>query len=382
MRAVYCCFSLGLLLAATACGSSEPTPPGPCGSLDALAALSDYASSKVGGFGLDGGTSFAAGVDLGSDPALSFSRGRAFYLARDLGRIFELDTRCGRPFAEWSANDANGLGSADPQDVAVAPDGALWVARYNVPSLLILAPGDAGPPRTVDLSGYDTDGNPQASAIRIVDDVGTPPAPKAFVALQRLDDRNMLIADKSSTMLRIDVATARVEAALTLAGRNPFGTTDVIGGATFLAEPGNFSVADEPFAGIERFDFASSTSKLLITKHDLGGSPAEVAVTAGCGVAVLAGASSVNATSLVSFDPDTGEIFAGLGQPILSTPGFFLQGLAWLGATVLVVGEGDLKAVKASVFHVFDRTAGCNLKERPLPLHLPLKPIAVRAASP
>ena len=106
-------------------------------------------------------------------------------------------------------------------------------------------------------------------------------------------------------MLRIDVATRKVEATIELAGRNPFNPMAEHDGALFLAEPGNFDAGDEPLAGIERFDTATSTTRLLVTEQDLGGSVAEVAVTDGCGVAIVAGPQQdVNPTSLVTFDPD------------------------------------------------------------------------------
>ena len=178
-----------LAIVVVACGSKATPPPAPsaCGSSDALVALSDYSSSEVGGISLDGGSSISkAFADLGKDPALAVSRGRAFYVARLEGTVFELDPTCGTPVAQHSVGDPTQKIAANPQDVAVAPDGALWIPRYNLGDLAIVQ----GTSLTrIDLSAYDADGNPQPSAIRIVD---TTAGSKAFVTLERLDDHAQL----------------------------------------------------------------------------------------------------------------------------------------------------------------------------------------------
>src|SRR5262249_33073027 len=188
-------------------------------------------------------------------------------------------------------------GSSNPQDVAVAADGALWVPRYNVPSVLVSEPSGASR-AVIDLSPFDDDGNPNAGAIAITAVGGKE---KAFVALQRLDDTQVPpLARAASQILRLDVATAAVEGIVPLEGRNPFGLAPH-GGAFYLAEPGDFSTADDPLAGIERFDPQTSTTRLLVREADLGGSVAETAIADGCGVAIVADASSQNLTSLVTF---------------------------------------------------------------------------------
>jgi hypothetical protein len=367
---------------ALACGSQAPASASSSGPFDAVVAASDYMSSQIGAVALDGGSGFTGGVDLGIDPALSTSRGRDFFLARDIGVFFELDPMTGQPLpgAMFDANDPGHAGSSDPQDVAVDPAGDLWVVRYDIPSILILGPDGSPDGNPVDISSYDSDGNPQAAFIRIVDAPGAPSdsTSKAYVFLQRLSPE--LLPNKPSMILRIDVMTRAVEAAIPLLGENVFEVTelDPATGAFFLAESGTFSVADEPHAGIEAFDVASETSKMLVTKHALGASPAEVAVTAGCAVAIVADASSANVTTLVSFDPVTGTELQPLAGPVLPTSaGFFLQGTAWLTGDVLLVGDGDPAQPRASKLHVFDRTGGCTLTERPATLPLPLKAIAI-----
>jgi hypothetical protein len=387
-RAVLAALTLGARVAAAlaivACGSSGPgagtggaVPDGDagatCGALDALVAVSDYASSGVGAFALGGAGKLAFGVDLGADPVLATSGGRAFFLARDQDVVFELDPRCGTPIRKTSVHDPDHRGTTNPQDVAVAPDGALWVPRYNAPSIAIVdATGVQG---TIDLRAYDDDQNPNASAIAIALVGGVA---KAFVTLERLDDTVVPPAPRlPSRMLRIDVASRVIEAATDLEGRNPFGLVSD-GGVLYLAEPGDFASADDDLAGVERFDPATSTSRLLARERDLGGSVAEVAISGGCGAAVVADATAKNVTSLVTFDVATGAALTRAPLAVLGpTDGFDLQGLAWKGDVLMV---GDRRRVdRGYAVHAFDRTGACDLHMRPDAVFLQQKPVALRA---
>ena len=77
-----------------ACGAQSAPHGAACGSSDAIWISSDYSSSAVGSFSFSGAVSSTVGaVDLGGDPVLATSRGRAFYVARDLDAVFELDPR-------------------------------------------------------------------------------------------------------------------------------------------------------------------------------------------------------------------------------------------------------------------------------------------------
>lgn len=371
--------SLAAALAGVACASegAPASPPAACDGVELLVAASDYSSSMVCGAPRCEAGPRTAGVDLGKDPQLSTSNGRAFFLARDNDLVFELDAACGTPTRRYSVHDDAARGTANPHDVAAARDGSLFVTLYNVPRIAIL--GEGAPQPAIDLAGYDDDdGNPQAESIRIVPVSGVE---KAFVTLQRLDDKNGLRSTRTSTMLRIDVATRQVEAAIELAGRNPFNTMAEHEGALFLAEPGNFDTDDDALAGIERFETATSTTRLLVPESALGGSVAEVAVTAGCGVAIVAGTQKdVNPTSLVSFDPATGAVLTSPSAAVLGpTPGYDLQGLAWRGS-LLYVGDRRSDASGFRV-HVFEREAGtCNLREVAGGFDLPQRPVALRAA--
>jgi hypothetical protein len=365
------------LTAAIGCGGSPGTPSpssSSCTGYDGLWVGSDYSSSAVGAMSLAGRLTSTTGVDLGADPALSVSNGRAFFVARDEDLVFELDPTCGTPKSRFSVHQSSHVGSSNPQAVAAAMDGSLWVPLYNVPTLLVVS-ASGGVAREIDLSAYDGDGNPDASAIAIVD---TPAGEKAFVALERLTEVDGFPeSEQPSWMLRVDVATGVVETHVVLAGRNPFGM-NVDGGVLWLAEPGNFDSADEPLAGIERFDTATSTTRLVAAEANLGGSVTEVAVSGNCGAAIVASPTvNVNATSLVLFNAMTGAISASATQSPLSTDGFDLQGLAWKLETLLV---GDrIRLSGGYPVHVFDATSHCAVTQRAESLFLPLPAVALHA---
>jgi hypothetical protein len=340
---------------------------------------SDYTSSAVGGLTVDGGLWAVTGrVDLGADPGLAVSNGHAFYVARDQDTVFSLDPQCGTPLKEWSVHQSSHTGTSNPQDVAVASDGSMWIPLYNVPTLLVLAATGAVL-HTLDLSSYDTDGNPQAVAIAIAT---TPAGEKAFVALQRLNDQTY-VSEQPSWMLRIDVATATVEAVVVLEGRNPFEMTQQPdAGLLWLAEPGNFDDAAEPLAGIERFETATSSTALIAHEADLGGSVTEVAIQGGCGAAIVADATLVNATSLTTFDPVSGAVFASAADsPLASTGpdgGFDLEGTEWLDGELLV---GDRRrAADGYPLHPLRVSGTCALTLEADKIFLPLPPVEARAA--
>ncbi|HVH47928.1 MAG TPA: hypothetical protein VM925_36590 [Labilithrix sp.] len=384
MRSLLFAGSLAALTTlAFACGSSEEQPAPACNGVEVLAAASD---SKVSSFvcGLPG--QCLPGVDLGHDPVLTATNGRAFFVARDNDVLFELDPSCGTLSAEINLDalaprDAEGKRKpANPHDVAAAPDGTLVIPLYTVPKLAFVKNGAVD--GELDLSSYDPDGNPQADAVSIVTVGGSP---KAFVTLERLDDngttpKEYLQSRQPSQMLRVDVATRKPEAVIELEGRNPFNPMPQLDGALFLAEPGNFDAADDERAGIERFDTATSTTGLLVRERDLGASVVEISVTKGCGAAIVAGPESgVNPTSLVTFDPDTGRIIASVAAPLLGpTPGYDLYGLTWRGDTLYV---GDRRrGANGYPIHVFQRSEGCALTATGRTIDLPQPPVALRPA--
>ena len=365
------------------CGSSPTsTPPAGCTeTLDAIVAMSDYDSSACGAVTIDGriAPTLKAGPDLGKDPQLVVSRGRAFFIARDRDAVFELRAPCGVPFASFSTAAPAHKGSTNPQDVAVAADGSLWIPRFAVPSIVVIGP-DGKQRGTIDISKSprgltDPDGNPNASAIRIADVGGKQ---KAFVALEILDDNDRLGSKLDSKMLRIDVDTMTVEDEVVLAAHDPFNPMTEYAGAFFLAAPGNFDVLAEDKAGIERFDPLTFASKLLVPEKELGGSVTAIAITDGCGAAIVADATTnVNATGLVTFDPTTGAVVTSLAASPLKTDGFDLLAIAWKG-DVLLVGD-KRRAATGYPIHAFQRKPDtCELTPLADRVFVAQKPIVLR----
>jgi hypothetical protein len=338
----------------------------------------------------------STGTDLGKDPQLTIDNGRAFYLARDNDLVFEVHPTCGVPIKRVSVHDLAPKDPARPakphEDAATRDGNTLVVPLYNAARLAFLKKTSGGEwaiDTTLDLSRFDSaDGNPQADAVRIVDVGGVE---KAFVTLERLDDRDGLRSKQPSQMLRVDVATRTIEATIELAGRNPFNPMAVLNGALFLAEPGNFNAADDDLAGIEKFDTATSTTRLFVKEKDLGGSVAEIAVTKGCGVAIVAGPDAANPTSLATFDPETGALLsgavlsssgsgAGAGAVLGPTPGYDLQGLAWKDGTTLYVGDRRAGGDGYTVHVLAKEGDSCTLKDSGRTITLPQRPVALRAA--
>lgn len=354
--------ALACLLCLAACSSSDDAPA-TSGSAELIVAASDYSSSKV----CAAPGACREGIDLGKDPMLATSNGRAFFVARDKDLVIELDPASAVPIVRTSVH-LEGQQVANPHDVAAAKDGSLFVPLFNLARIAIVKDGKVD--GSIDLSSYDGDANPEADAIRIVEVGGVE---KAFVTLERLTfEGNNLVSKQPSQMLRIDVTTRTVEATIELAGRNPFNPMSVADGALFLAEPGNFDAAKEDGAGIERFDVATSTTRLVVAEKDLEGSVAEVAVEGECGAAIVAGPErTVNPTSVITFHARDGK---PSGSVIGPTAGYDLQGLAWRGNQLYV---GDRREL---LVRVLERDgASCAVRDtgRTIPLGN-ARPVALR----
>ena len=109
----------------------------------------------------------------------------------------------------------------------------------------------------------------------------------------------------------------------------------------------------------------------------LGGSVAEVAVSKGCGVAILAAPiHDLNPTSVITFDAASG---ARLAELVPSTGNFDLQGLAWRGDTLFV---GDRRpGPDGFVLHAYERDPSAGRRITHPVAREPL-PAARRAAAP
>ncbi len=367
-------------LASVACSEDTPNEAASsCAPADLIVAMSDGTSSSVAGVREGKAPQLFQGADLGGDPSLSVTGSRVFLLARTLDTLFELNPSGGCPEKKIPLPPISGFtGSTNPWDVAALDDGTLFVPRYNKGSLAVLRP-DGTLKSEIDLSTYDVDGNPEASAVRITDVNGTP---KLFVTLERLERQSngFLLPVRESWMLRIDALSRAIEATIPLAGRNPFNAIVASENIFYLAEPGNFYVIGEPFAGIERFDPLRSETRMLVGETDLGGSVSEVAISASCGAAIVADASDKNATALAFFDPASGTVKVSYATSPLKTADFDLRGLAFRGSRLYV---GDRTRTDAGYpIHQIDLSPSCEPTLLPDTLFVPQKPITVRAAIP
>src|SRR4051812_43570160 len=88
--------ALFFVVAGAAC-STESEPVSSCDGVELLVAASDYGASVVCGAPGCVKNSKTSGTDLGIDPTLASSNGRAFFVARDNDLLIELDPRCGTP---------------------------------------------------------------------------------------------------------------------------------------------------------------------------------------------------------------------------------------------------------------------------------------------
>jgi len=104
----------------------------------------------------------------------------------------------------------------------------------------------------------------------------------------------------------------------------------------------------------------------------------EVAVTDGCAAAIVADPTKdINATSLVTFDPNTGKVHTNATTSLLKSAGFDLEGLAFTQGTLYV---GDRRrAATGYPIHAFSVGAGCTLSLLPDTLFSPQKPVAIRS---
>jgi hypothetical protein len=372
-----------------ACGDDAPArTPGSCPDVELLVVASAYKGSALacGAPGCVEERGRTTGRALGGDPALVRSNGRAFFLARDEDTMFTIDPSCGVPgemidLRSLRRPDKDGvLRNANAHDLAVADDGSMLVALHNTPGLAFLdANGAIG--SVLDLAKHDAvDGNPNAESVRIING-------KAFVALEVRDDgadvlKGEPVSTRPSKMLRVDVATRTEEAVIELAGRNPFNAMSQLGSALYLAEPNNTDEGGEPFGGIERFDTATMSTQLLVRESDLGASVMEVAVTEGCGAAIVAGPSpKVNPTALVTFDPNTGAVLTTFTNPAFGpTPGFDLQALLWKKGKLYV---GDRRRASNGTYqvHEFSVNGACVLTPTGRNFDIGQPPVGLQAAN-
>jgi hypothetical protein len=293
------------------------------------------------------------GVGYDDDPHLRAKvdprdgRTRIFVVGSTNGLLTELSPQ-GAILSQTDVGDDANRG--DPLDVAIAPDGALWVTRYFARSLLVLAP-DGTRRKTIDLSAHAPSDGPSThapgmSAIAIVGD-------EAFVALRRLDAESRPASPPRVVVL--DLATGAERASLELPLSDP--------GDHFVVEPGLhprlwISCIGAPLSrdavayGLVAIDPATHATSASLDLRDTGWFVSDF-VLAGAheGYATVARyLDQDNPTAVVRFDPTTGAMDA----PWLAKPTYALRGVG-LEGTTLFVTDWDERAPGIALFDV--RTA-------------------------
>lgn len=277
---------------------------------------------RTEGFGLD--------VDMQTrrlvDPD---GRERIFTLHATQGLVVERD-REHRRLQEWSVFEDGKLpASANPRDLAFAPDGSLWITRYAETSLLIL--GKNGARATVDLQAFaDDDGRPDMSAIAIVGDT-------AYVALRRLES-GFGTTKNDPVLVAIDTRTRTARPFVTLPAKNPGEKFRVRGGALWISCIGGpLMTPPDQNAALVRVDLATATAKKAFDAKAAGGfvTAFELADDA-TGYAIVASFESRdNPTSVLRFDPSRGVRLDA--EPWARTSGYSLWDLGLLPTSGLLL---------------------------------------------
>jgi hypothetical protein len=142
-------------------------------------------------------------------------------------------------------------------------------------------------------------------------------------------------------------------------------------GKLWLADAGSFG-STETDAGVEAFDTAAMTTKLVVTEQALGGWVSAVAVSASCGVAIVTQAIPdpqhpvPTPTWLVSFALDGSNLKTAV-QPTAASN---LRGLLWTTDGRLLLGD---TRGPPFVVHTFTSDGTCALTAGP-DLPMPLLP--------
>lgn len=271
---------------------------------------------------------------------------RLFFVDQTQGVLDPIDTRtlglAGDPVAVFAPGQEPS--EPNPHGVDVDADGQLWVARFGMGSLAVIDP--AGKiTATVDLSDLDPDGQPDMEAVHVEGD-------RVHVALELLefnaDDSGLVLARGPGKIVSLDRKSRARVGSFDLAGRNPFGAfapMDAAGSRFAIATPGRIYATDAE-DGIDVVDFAQGSARQLISESELGGSATEVVIAGPTeAYAIVAGDGLESPTSLVRFDPSTGNRFS-----IVSAANRFLHTGVAIDGDLVLVGDHTLEGAGILAF--------------------------------
>ena len=249
--------------------------------------------------------------------------GRLFLLDRSANVVRAYD---GRDFSAptWEAGTGDG---SNPVGVATC-GGKVFVARYFVPSLLVLDPATGLSLGEVDLSAFaDADGSPEA------DSLVAAPNGRLYATLNQLDYLvTYASTDGSGTLVEVDCDALTVSDSWDV-GPNPHATA-IGDGATIAVYGGDYFLPDWSGpaldGGLWTFDTETRTlSEPLLTEESLGGNVGNVVVRDdGRGLYTLDDGTT---WSVNCFDATSGTTAATL-DPVAFVQGSVLapDGTAWL----------------------------------------------------
>ena len=384
------CLAAALVAAAAGCPSSADEPPGPDTSLlpsdvGLITVESDYEGTGYVQV-IDPATHGLVdqyGIAYDQDPHLRRlvdprdQTERLFIVGATDGKVTQIDRR-GHVVSVYDVHDpGDGPADADPYDVAIAPDGALWVTRYYKPTILVLEPG--GTPRaTVDLSAFapanaSPSTAPRMSAISIVH--GT-----AYVALQRLDAR--AAATNVSQIVTVDTTAAPYAAKpfldLPVADPDDHFVLSLDDPPKLRISCIGAPVSDPPLPGaIVEIDLAEQTPEARVVVDGRPRNAFYPAFDVGADgywyVIEASEATHDNPTAVRRFDPTTGQ----MDDVWYSTDLYRLWQIAVVDDLLVVA---DRTAASPGI-EVFDRTDGAHLGEIATQLP-PVQFIVVRNQTP
>lgn len=312
------------------------------------------------------------GFGLGSDMQLrrvvgADGRERIFTLHADSGTIVERN-REGSAVAPAIPVFEKEPSRANPLDLALAPDGALWISRHGERSILVIA-ADGGR-STIDLSAFaDDDGIPDMSALAIVGDV-------AYVALRRLE-KGFGTTKNTSTVVAIDVRTRAVTPLLELPAKDPGAEflrrqnelwISCIGGP--LTKDASGDPAPDRNAALVRIDLAARSAKVALSAAAANGFVTAFDIAdESLGYAIVAEFEGDNPTSVVRFDPSTGTLLDR--SPWARTTDYRLWDLALLrDKQLLLVADRNEEAPGVRILSTTDGARLGRIPTRLLPIEL------------
>lgn len=251
---------------------------------------------------------------------------------------------------------------SNPHDIVVRDATRAYVSRFGEKELLVINPSARRDCSdfaisTIDLSAYaDADGIPEMDQMALVGD-------RLYVALQRLDRRNLLLPAQPGMIAVIDTRNDRVVDTIELSGENPFAATKgltVYGGKLLVSLTGRLREHD---GGIERIDIASHRGEgFVVSEADLGGDIIDFVFASDERAFAVVNHHDFS-TSLLAFNPSRGAI-----ESTLIARANYVADIELNDRGELYVADRTFRRPGLRVFRAAD---GTELTERPIDLGLP-----------